>query len=137
MLRDERAMPRCEACGTRGTAGAHERCGTPVRAGIEGPPAVLAMPGFAEPRVLGRGGFGTVFFARRESDRQPVAVKVATAGSPVAAEQLAREGDALAAVGAPTVPALHGRGVLSDGAPYLVLEHVAAPTLGDVLDRAQ
>ena len=121
-------MPRCENCGHR-AVGAHG-CPMPTSA----PPAAVTVPGYKTERALGSGGFGVVLAASRGSDGAKVAIKIAHAGLATAREQLARERDALRRIGAPAVPALHDEGTLPSGAPYLVLEHIAAPTLGDLLD---
>ncbi len=93
------------------------------------------IPGYAVTRQVARGGFGTLYAARRESDDQLVAIKVAHADHPLARLQLEREAQVLGAIGAPTVPALHASGWLPEGTPYLVMQYIAAPTLAQRLAR--
>ncbi|HET6922214.1 MAG TPA: hypothetical protein VFI16_03600, partial [Anaeromyxobacteraceae bacterium] len=68
------------------------------------------MPGFRAERLLGRGGFGEVVAAVREADGRRVALKVARPEVAGGRDQLAREAEALRAVGPPAVPALLGAG---------------------------
>ena len=87
------------------------------------------LPIFRVKKTLGQGGFGAVFLAERISDGQLVAIKVARADNASAGESLLREAYALGAIGAPHVPAVYERGMLDDGAAYVVMEFVRAPLL--------
>ncbi len=95
----------------------------------------FGVPGYLVGREIGRGGFGVVYEAVRESDGLPVALKVALPGQLDAQGRLDREADALEAVGPPHVPAVCGRG-LAHGRPYIALEFIPGPTLADVLVEA-
>ena len=94
------------------------------------------MPGYLIEGVLGRGGFGAVFAARRLSDQLAVAIKLAPPGNAEAHAQLVREGAALQAVGAPPAPLLYQAGALEDGSRFLVIERIRLPTLAALLAEA-
>ncbi|HEY0988635.1 MAG TPA: protein kinase, partial [Kofleriaceae bacterium] len=129
-------MQRCTVCGGRWGMGAHERCGTADarRSARASEPTAATAPGFAPTEIagyeviapLGVGGFGTVVRARR--DGCDVAVKIAH-GDPESRARLAREVEVLRALGPPHVPAFVEAGQLADGAPFVAMELVDAPTL--------
>ena len=129
-------MIRCQGCGRRLPDG-DPRCQThgvvPARPpDDESPPTLTSppvVPGYTIGWLLGQGGFGAVFKAERISDRQQVALKVARADNPIASESLLREIAALSKVGPPAVPQVFDSGTLADGAPYVAMELVDAPTL--------
>jgi len=60
-------------------------------------------------------------------------LKVAHADHELARARMAREADALAAIGPPAVPALVGRGVLADGRAWVTMERIAGTTLGELI----
>jgi len=93
------------------------------------------VPGYRVERVLGHGGFGIVV-AARAGDGSPAALKIATAGDAVAAAHLAREERALRAVGPAVAPAVLASAALPGGPPYLALELLEPPTLGERLREA-
>jgi eukaryotic-like serine/threonine-protein kinase len=97
--------------------------GTPFQV----PPPPLA--GYAVRSLLGQGGFGAAFQAERLSDKVSVAIKVARADQFSASHRLLQEAEALRAIGPPAVPAVYDVGRLADGAAYMVMEFVGAPTL--------
>ncbi len=84
---------------------------------------------------MARGGFGTLYSARREHDGLHVAIKVAHPEVALARAQLAREAEVLRVIGPPTVPAVHGTGNLPNGTPYLVMQFIAWPTLAHRMAR--
>ena len=94
------------------------------------------LPGYRLEREVARGGFGTLYSARRESDGLHVAIKVAHADVPLARTQLAREIDVLCVIGPPTVPAVHDTGTLPEGSPYVVMQFIPLPTLAHRLAQA-
>jgi tetratricopeptide (TPR) repeat protein len=87
---------------------------------------VEALLGIPLGEVLGAGGFATVW--RLGDDR---VAKIAHVSHDLNRARIAREAEALAAVGAPAVPALHASGVLDDGRAWLVMDRIAGTTLAD------
>ena len=79
-------------------------------------------------RLLGQGGMGTVWLARRSDGRYEgvAAVKLLNLAllDPVGAERFRREGTVLARLDHPNIARLLDAGVTDGGQPYLVLEHV-------------
>lgn len=157
-------MIRCSACGRRlpdtqltcsihGTAAAtvpdpgalglpHEAPSAlagsaPAVAPLEIDPATAGMfrrLGYRLQRVLGRGGFATVYLARNQ-DEQLVAIKLALREHADGAARLSREAAMLATIGPPHVPAVHDRGTLL-AQFYLVLEYIPGQSLADYLLEA-
>jgi len=91
------------------------------------PPSVR---GFTLTKLLGSGGFGTVWEAST-SEGARVALKVSHSADAGAAARLEHEAATLARVGAPHVPLLHSSGALEDGRPYLAMERLFGHTLAD------
>jgi len=76
---------------------------------------------------IGSGGFASVWAV-------PTGVlKVAHADHDLARARMAREAEALGAIGAPAVPRLDGHGVLDDGRAWIAMERVTGDNLGDLL----
>jgi serine/threonine-protein kinase len=97
------------------------------------PPAIT---GFRLDRLIGEGGFGQVWHARREADGERVAVKVLhleLVRSIDALTRFQRELDAIQRLQHPNVVSALDHGTLSDGRPYLVLEYIEGPSLRDVI----
>jgi eukaryotic-like serine/threonine-protein kinase len=79
-------------------------------------------------RLLGRGGMGSVWLARRSDGRYEgtAAVKFLNLAllDPVGSERFRREGSVLARLTHPNIARLIDAGLTGGGQPYLVLEHV-------------
>jgi eukaryotic-like serine/threonine-protein kinase len=77
-------------------------------------------------RVIGRGGMGEVFLARRadrEFDKQ-VAIKLMSAGLDTGARRFMQERQILARLEHPNIARLLDGGTTSDHRPYLVMEYI-------------
>lgn len=79
-------------------------------------------------RLLGKGGMGYVYLARRGDDmfEQQVAIKVISGSliSTSAARRFERERKILARLGHPGIASIYDGGVSTDGVPYFVMEYV-------------
>jgi len=73
------------------------------------------------------GGFASVW--ELGNDR---VIKVAHAAHELSRTRLAREAEALAAIGPPAVPRLHDQGKLHDGRAWLVMDRVRGTTIADL-----
>jgi serine/threonine protein kinase len=94
------------------------------------------IPGFQIDRMIGEGGFGQVWRAYRESDREPVAIKILhleLVRSTDAMTRFQRELDAIQRLRHPNVVRALDHGTIADGRPYLVLEFLEGPSLREVL----
>lgn len=87
--------------------------------------AAFRVPGYELGEALGEGGMGVVYRAYQPRRRRTVAVKVLYA-SP--AGGLRHESSLMATLCHPHVVAVYDCGQI-DGRPYLVMEHVAGPSL--------
>jgi serine/threonine-protein kinase len=89
--------------------------------------------------LLGRGGMGTVWLARRQDDliKRPVALKLPHPGifDEHLAERFAREREILAALTHNHIARLYDAGIGADGQPYLALEYIAGLPLTEYCDR--
>lgn len=129
-------MARCMICGRRWEGDAPP-CGHRQQrtAELSGPTAQLLsmedvqIAGYDVKSVIGRGGFGTVVAANRNTDGHPVAIKLVHRSDRDAHERLRLEARALETIGPPYVPELYGTGALDDDSPYFVFERIDLPTL--------
>ena len=92
------------------------------------------IEGFTVTRLLGTGGFGSVWEATVEGGPALVAIKIAHGAAAAGVLRLRREAEALARVGPPHVPILHGSGTLGDGRPYLAMERLFGRTLAEEIE---
>ncbi|MDX2219213.1 MAG: serine/threonine-protein kinase [Burkholderiales bacterium] len=88
------------------------------------PGAVVA--GYQLIRVLGQGGMGVVWLARKSANLPPVALKLAAATHMPRStgERMAREAAILAALNHPHIARLLESGVSEEGVPFLAMEYV-------------
>ncbi len=130
---------RCLTCGRR-WRGQAPACGHPQERALElsGPVALesaapVAVPGYRIGRLLGQGGFGSVYAATRDRDGVGVAIKILRGRGESFEARLDAEIAALKAVGGVYVPTVYDTGVLADGEPYFVCELIGWPSLASRL----
>lgn len=89
--------------------------------------------------LLGRGGMGSVYLAKRADDefQQQVAIKVLnlSATSDALVERLRQERQILANLSHPNISRLLDGGTTADGLPYLVLEHIEGERIDLYCDK--
>jgi serine/threonine-protein kinase len=116
----------------------HESAATVDLAVLSGPaksPAArekLAIEGFEVLDMLGHGGMGVVYKARQRAPNRLVALKMILAGAGATAEQMARfkiESESLGRLQHPNIVQVYQAGK-ADGYPFIALEYVDEPTLG-------
>ncbi|MEJ7598562.1 MAG: protein kinase [Kofleriaceae bacterium] len=100
-----------------------------------GEPVPEIAPQWVRPlgRCIGRGGFASVWEVLTADETSPTVLKIAHADHDLARARLAREAEALGAIGAPAVPALVGHGVLADGRAWIEMERIAGTNLGNLI----
>lgn len=94
------------------------------------------IPGFTLERLIGEGGFGQVWCARRADSREQVAIKILhfeLIQSRDAMTRFQRELAAIDRLHHPNVVRGLGNGTLGDGRPFLVLEYLDGPSLREVI----
>jgi eukaryotic-like serine/threonine-protein kinase len=89
-----------------------------------GPPPVWPWPVGA---CIGSGGFASVW------EIPNGVLKVAHADHELARARMAREAEAIGAIGAPIVPRLDGHGVFDDGRAWIAMERIAGDGIGELL----
>jgi serine/threonine protein kinase len=91
-----------------------------------GDETVPMIPGWTITGIAGRGGFGTVWRANRNSDGTPAAIKIAPASEPDTLERIEDEIGALRALNHPHIVSLLDSGPLDDpdGGLFLAMEFI-------------
>ncbi|MFN2505022.1 MAG: serine/threonine-protein kinase [Acidimicrobiales bacterium] len=109
----------------------------PPPAGSMPPVVDLGIPGYESAEEIGRGGFATVYRARRQRFGDWVAVKVIdTVPDERSLRRFERELEAMGKVaGHRNLVAVYDAGQRDDGRPYIVMELVPGGTLADRLRR--
>ncbi len=107
---------------------AHDFLAAPLRLATPGGMSGTEIGGYQLDRLLGSGGMGSVWLARRIDGRfdGTVAIKLLNLSlvTPVGQGRFRREGTVLARLTHPGIARLLDAGVTDAGQPYLVLEHV-------------
>ncbi|HEY0987132.1 MAG TPA: serine/threonine-protein kinase, partial [Kofleriaceae bacterium] len=134
-------MPRyvCPACGELGgAAGECSRDGTAYER-CDGDPLVGEdVAGYRIVQLIGRGGMGRVYRAVQRSIGAHVAIKVLShelAHDPEVAERFVAEPRIANLVRHDALVQILGLGVLADGRPYQVMEHLVGASLASLLER--
>lgn len=83
--------------------------------------------------LAGRGGMASVYRARDRQSGGTVAVKIMATTEPSDLARFDREARVLMRLAHPNVVAYHGRGVTSDGRPFLILDWLEGETLAERL----
>jgi len=84
-------------------------------------------------RLLGEGGMGSVYLARRDDIGSLVAIKLLRDGllSPDRRQRFASEQKTLARLQHPLIAQIHDAGTLEDGTPWFVMEYVEGQPITD------
>jgi predicted Ser/Thr protein kinase len=89
-------------------------------------------------RLVGRGGFGSVYLARHALLRDEVAIKVLRrdlTANPDFLRRFLREGRVARTLRHPYIVTTHDLRVTSEGLAFMVMEYVEGPTLREILER--
>jgi hypothetical protein len=85
--------------------------------------------------VLGEGGMGCVYAAKRHSDGREVAIKLLRNTKDFTlVSRFAREAEIATSLAHPHVVAVHDFGIAENGVPYLVMERIFGPSLRDMAE---
>ena len=98
----------------------------------------FAIEGFSDFRLIGRGGYGSVFSAHDDKLGRMVAIKAldAVAADPGAQARFERECRAMGALSRhPNIVTVYASGVDPNGRPYIVMEFLGAGSLDDRLRK--
>ncbi|MGE0550193.1 MAG: protein kinase [Kofleriaceae bacterium] len=121
------SVARCSTCHRRLVSG--QAC--PEHGGAPAPlhADTSATPNWSQPlgACIGSGGFASVW----EIPDGEV-LKVAHADHDLGRARIAREAEALAAIGAPAVPRFDSQGVLEDGRAWIAMERIQGTTLTEL-----
>ena len=101
-------------------------------------PAGLVLGDYRVERLLGQGGCGAVYAARRLDGKGLAAIKVMhpyMSASPKAVERFVREVSLVRLVHHPGIVEIFDLGQLDDGRPYYVMEHLEGEPLSVLLRR--
>ena len=108
-----------------------------LKAAKKGKAPRLDIPGYVIEKELGRGGFGAVFRARRESDGAVVAVKVLlprVAVQPAEIEKFMREMAVTVQLRHANIVKLFDQGH-SDGIPWFIMEYCEGGSVWDLMQK--
>lgn len=96
-------------------------------------PVAPQIPGLAQVRRLGSGGYADVFLYEQRMPARRVAVKVMKAAALSAADQdrFAAEANAMALLEHPNIVPVYEAGVTADGRPYLVMMYYPQASLAE------
>jgi serine/threonine-protein kinase len=133
LLREVLAMLAADAGGPSFLDFGMEEIATHV---ISAPDEALALREFGPYqliRLLGEGGMGVVWLARRKDTGAPVAIKFLPNASlsPIRRERFAREIKTLAKLKHIYIARFYDAGALADGTPWFVMEYVEGRCLND------
>lgn len=106
-----------------------------LKAAKPGKKPLFELPGYIIDKELGRGGYGAVFRAKRQSDGQTVAIKVLlprVAVQPAEIEKFLRETSVTAQLRHPNLIKLFDQGHL-DGLPYFIMEYCDGGSVADLM----
>ena len=102
-------------------------------------PAIASLGPYRVIRKLGEGGMAVVLLAERDDIGGFIAIKLLrdAALSPARRQRFASEQRALAKLVHPHIASLYDAGTLSDGTPYILMEHVDGVTITQYCEQTQ
>jgi serine/threonine protein kinase len=95
------------------------------------------LPGFENPREIGRGGFGVVYVAEQTDLGRDVAVKILSGQlDDLALARFDRERRAMGALSAhPNIVTIFSSGLTDDGRPFIVMEYLPGGAMAERVER--